>query len=542
MSRHPFAGTGKLVRMVARLDRIKLPLWIAGIVGMVAITPPSVRAIIEAEAETQGVAASQVLAQQAALLETNAASIALQGPPDALDTFGGRFAFEIGAFALILVGLMNTLLVVRHTRAEEETGRAELVRAAVVGPWSALSAVVIVAMVANAIVGVGATLVFVADGQAAGRSMLYGSTIALCGLIFGAIALMWAQVFEYGRAVTGASLATLAAAFALRAVGDVRDDWLSLLSPMGWVQAIDPFGEAVGWPFAASLVAVLVGVIVAVILAGRRDVGAGLVAQRPGPATAGPSLGTPLGFAWRLQRSTLLWWTLGIAFLGGVYGSVISTIDDFIEENESIRDVLENLGMSGDALRDGFVNVVLSMVALIASAGVIQALLRPRAEETGGRAEPVLSCAISRRAWLSSHLLLIALAAPVFMIASGLALAGADALVVGEFTEPGATISAALARVPALWAVAGIGLLLYGWAQRFALGVWAVFLVAVVVFLFGEALRLPGQVMNLSLFRHVTHLPAGDQSWIAIAVLCAIAVVSGLAGLMLFDRRDLDCP
>lgn len=542
MTGNRFAGTEQLVRLIARLDRIRLTLWLVGIVSMVAITPPSVRAIIEAEAETQGVPSTQVLAQQAALLETNAASIALQGPPDALDTFGGRFAFEIGAFALVLVGLMNILLVVRHTRAEEETGRAELVRAAVVGPWSSLAAVAIVAVVANSIVGAGATLVFVADGQAGGRSLLYGSTIALCGLIFAAVGLLLAQVFEYGRAVTGSSIATLAAAFAFRAVGDVRDSWLSLLSPMGWVQAINPFGDAVAWPFAVSFASVVVGGTVAVNLASRRDVGAGLVAQRPGPATAGPTLGTPLGLAWRLQRSTLLWWTLGIAFLGGVYGSVISTIDDFVEENASIRDVLESLGMSGDALRDGFVTIVLSMVALIASAGVIQAVLRPRAEETGGRAEPVLSCAVSRRAWLSSHLFLIGVAAPVFMMASGLALTVADALVVGEFTDPIATVGAALARVPALWAMAGIGLLLYGWAQRFALGVWAVFIVAVVVLLFGEALRLPDQVLNLSLFRHVTHLPGGDQSWMSIAVLCAIAVATGLTGLVLFDRRDLDCP
>ena len=540
MTGNRFAGTWKLLRLIIRLDRIRLSLWLIGLISLVGITPSSLRAIIDSEAEAQGVPPEQVLAQQAVLLETNSASIALQGPPDALDTFGGRYAFEIGAFSLAIVALMNILLIARHTRAEEESGRAELVRAAAVGPWSALAAVSVVAVVSNVILASATTAIFVADGQAVGRSFLYGASVGLCGMLFAALALIWVQVFEYGRAATGMSLAGLAAAFALRAVGDVRDNWLSIVSPLGWVQAINSFGNPVAWPFVVSLLAVVSAAAIAVALAARRDVGAGLIEQRPGPPDGGPSLASPLGFAWRLQRSTLGWWTVGVIGLGAIYGSVISAIDEFVEENEAMRDVLEGLGMTGDALRDGFVNVILSMIALIALAGVIQSLVRPRGEEVAGRAESVLASAISRRAWLSSHVLLTALAAPLFMIAAGLALSVTDALVVGEFTDFGATLVAAIARVPALWAVAGIGVFLYGWAKRFSLGVWVVFSVAAVVFLFGELLRLPDPVLNLSPIRHVTHLPGGDQGWPALVVLCAIAAVSGIGGIVLFDRRDID--
>jgi ABC-2 type transport system permease protein len=540
MSNDGFAGTGTLVRLILRLDRIKLTLWLVGLITVIAITPYSLRAILDTEAELQGVTPETVLAQQAALLETNAASIALQGPPDALDTFGGRYAFEIGAFTLAIVALMNILLIGRHTRAEEESGRAELVRSAAVGAWSSLAAVGIVAVAANLLLGLATAIIFIADGQDAGPSLLYGASITLCGLLFAAIALVFVQVFEYGRAATGASLAFLAAAFALRAIGDVRDNWLSWVSPLGWVQAINPFGDPVLWPVAVSLLGIAVAVAVAVALSGLRDVGAGLIEQRPGPARAAASLASPIGLAWRLQRSMLLWWTLGAAFLGAVYGSVISTIDDFIDQNESMRDVLEGLGMTGDALRDGFITVILSMIALIASAGVIQSVLRPRGEELAGRAEPVLATAVSRRSWLSSQVVLSALAAPVFMVAAGLAFALTDALVAGQVTNLGGTLTAALARVPALWAVAGIGILLYGWSRRFAFGVWVVFALAAIVFLFGELLRLPDQALNLSPIRHVNHLPGGDQSWLSIGVLCVIGLVAGAVGIALFDRRDID--
>lgn len=540
MSRHGFAGTTKLLRLILRLDRFKLSIWLLGLIALVGITPFSLRAILDTEAEAEGVTTEQVLAEQAALLETNGASIALQGPPDALDTFGGRYAFEIGAFTLAIVALMNILLIARHTRAEEESGRAELVRAAAVGPWSALAAVSIVSVATNLVLGLGASLVFIADGRDPGRSLLYGSSITLCGMLFAALALIWVQVFEYGRAATGLSLAGLAASFALRAVGDVRGNWISLLSPLGWVQAVNAFGDVVWWPYVVSLVAVAAAVAAAITLAVRRDVGAGLIEQRPGPAEAAPSLPTPLGFAWRLQRSTLFWWTVGAAFMGGIYGSVISAIDDFIEDNEALRDMLESLGMSGDALRDGFITVILSMAALIATAGVIQTLLRPRGEEVAGRAEPVLASALSRRTWLSSHVVLTALSAPVFMLAAGLGLSITDALVVGQFTNFGDTLVAALVRVPALWAVAGIGIFLYGWGRRFTFGVWGVFALITVIFLFGDLLRLPDLAMNLSPIGHVTHLPGGNQSWLSLAVLCVIAMVTGVLGIALFDRRDID--
>ena len=43
------------------------------------------------------------------------------------------------------------------------------------------------------------------------------------------------------------------------------------------------------------------------LLAGR-DVGAGLIAERPGPSGAGPRLGGVDGLTWRLDRGALLLW------------------------------------------------------------------------------------------------------------------------------------------------------------------------------------------------------------------------------------------
>ena len=60
----------------------------------------------------------------------NSAVVAFSGPTQLLATIGGEVVFEIFSYVAIVVALMNMFLVGRHTRTDEETGRAELVRSA----------------------------------------------------------------------------------------------------------------------------------------------------------------------------------------------------------------------------------------------------------------------------------------------------------------------------------------------------------------------------------------------------------------------------
>lgn len=537
---HPLAGTATLVRLMARLDRLKLTLWLIGLAFIIVMTTITIRDLTETEAATRGVAPEVVLAEQGALVSTNPAMVALSGPADALDTFGGRYAYEIGAAGLVMIALMNILLVVRHTRSEEESGRAELVRAAPVGAWAATAAVMVLALAANLVIAGVAVVAFLADGLAIGPTMLFGVELALCGLVFAAVALVAAQIVEFGRAAVGLSLAVLAVAYTLRAAGDVRGNWLSWLSPIGWAQKINPFGQPRPLAVLVLVVAVLAGVVTAGALVLRRDVGAGLLAQRSGAAAATDGLATPLGLAWRLQRSSLLWWTVGLAFLGAVYGSILSSIGDLIDGNESMSDMVEAMGISIADLRNGFVTMVLSMMALIAGGGLVQSMLKPRGEESSGRAEPLLAGTMPRRRWLGAQLALTTVAAPLFMVASVLGLYGGDALMVGHVTDLGRGLLAGLARVPALWTVTGLGALFYGLRSRLGLGVWVVFALTVIVFLFAPMLQLPDAVINLSPLSHVTHLPIRDQGASAEVVLSVIGLAATAAGIALFERRDLD--
>ncbi len=140
-----FTGTRHLVRLILRRDRLRLPIWI---IALTAVTGSSASAVISVYGTPQEIAA------YAGTVGDSAASRMMNGRPVALDTIGGIVAYETTMTALVVTALMVIFLVVRHTRAEEESGRAELLRATVTGRHAATAAAVLVAAAASVLVGV----------------------------------------------------------------------------------------------------------------------------------------------------------------------------------------------------------------------------------------------------------------------------------------------------------------------------------------------------------------------------------------------------
>ncbi|HVL52182.1 MAG TPA: ABC transporter permease, partial [Actinomycetota bacterium] len=111
------AGTGRLVRLAIRLDRVRLAVWI---VAMATLT----FAVASAFQELYPTIDSRRLF--ADTLGRTPALVALTGRGFNLLSIGGLTSWRIGGFGATLVGLLGIFTVVRHTRAEEEAGRLEL--------------------------------------------------------------------------------------------------------------------------------------------------------------------------------------------------------------------------------------------------------------------------------------------------------------------------------------------------------------------------------------------------------------------------------
>ncbi|GAA0727035.1 ABC transporter permease [Dactylosporangium roseum] len=521
-------GTRALARLALRLDRVRLTVWVLGLAVMPMGTAANYLKLYPTEEDLRAV--SGVLA--------NPSLVALSGPLHDV-SIGALTAWKIGVTEFILVGLMSLLTVVRHTRTEEETGRLELLRATVIGRHAPLTAALLVTGLADLAIAVLIALGLLATGLPVAGSVAFGLATGLVGILFAAIAAAAAQLTESARAASGIAGAVLGGTYLLRAVGDTGPAWLSWLSPTGWAIHLRPYADERWW--VALLFAGFAAVFAAVgyTLTGRRDVGAGLLPERPGPATASPALRSPLALAWRLHRGLLLGWTVGLALTGAVMGGAAVGIGNLESPNQQLTDILSRMG-GRNGLTDAFLAAIFGITGMVAAAYTVQATLRLRQEESSGRVEALLATRVGRLRWAASHLTFALLGTALLLAVAGVGgglVYGAQVHDVGG--QVGRLLGAALVQLPAAWVLAGLGTALVGLAPRLSSLTWAALIVSVLLFELGALFGLSQWVVDLTPFAHVPKVPGSAFTVTPLLWLTVVAVALGAAGLAGLRRRDM---
>lgn len=526
------SGTGPLVRLALRRDRVRLPIWVLSLGLMTVYAAQAMNALYPTAADRQ---------VRAALVNSPAA-VMLTGPGYGVAdyTFGAMIANEFALSLVVASAIMSILVVVRHTRAEEESGRAELVRAGATGAYAPLAAAAIVAVLANLAVGAVELGALVGSGLAARDSLALVLGMAGVSLGFAALAAVAVQISVSARGASGAALALLGVAFVIRAIGDVLERGGSLLSwfsPIAWMHQLRPFVELRWWPLLLSLGLMALAGTAAFALAGRRDVGAGLLAPRPGRSEASGTLSGPLGLAWRQQRGSILAWAVALAVMFAASGSLVQTVADSMTEMPPA--VVQMLGIGGQDLVVGFLAVMGTLAALAVGAFAVASMLRSHGEDQAGRSEPVLAGPVSRTRWLGSAATLAAGASAVLLLVSGLAMGIGAAAVSADGNWLGRSLAAALVYLPAVLVLIGLTAALYGIRGAAAAWCWLLVAYTVAVGLFGGLLRLPDWALNLSPFHLTPQVPAQEFSPEPLLLLLGLAVVLTLIGTVSFRRRDL---
>ena len=536
-----FTGTFTLARLALRRDRIKLPVWILGLPAVTAASAASVVALYDTEQA------------RAAYATTTAASVvarAFNGPASGTG-IGAIVVAETLATVAVLTALLSTFTVVRHTRQNEETGRAELLGSAVVGRHAGLTAALAVTVGANVLVGVVLALTLMANGLPAEGSFAAGAAIAGVGGSFAAIAAVTAQISGGSRGANGLAATVVGLAFLLRAVGDalgtltdggvrVVSAWPSWLSPFGWGNQIRAFDRNLWWVLVLPVGLFVAAVAMAFLLTTHRDVGTGLLAARRGPANAARGLLGPFGLAWRMHRGVLLGWAVAMVVLGVPMGAVGDEVDDLVSDNPAATALFEQFG-GGAGLVDAYLAMMLGFFGLTIGAYAVQALLRMRVEESGGPLEAVLATAVSRSRWMASQVVCAVAGTVALVLLAGVSVGLGYGLAVGDVAGEVTRIAgAALVQAPASLVLAGLVVAVFGAAPRWSAALsWVALITFLLVGQIGTLLDLPQSVLNLSPFTHTPAVPAADPRALPLVVLLAVAAALIGAGLALFRRRDL---
>lgn len=523
------AGTGTLVRLGLRRDRWLLPAWALGFAGMAGFSASATAGLYP---DVPGrVEAAEAVNHTPAL-------VALYGRIYDPTSLGSLALFKMTAFGAAMVAVLMVVVTVRHTRAEEESGRLELLGSGVVGQHAPLLAALVVMAVGSVGLGLATALALALGGLPATGALAFGLGWGLAGLSFGALAAVFAQLTTGARAATGLGIGAVAVAYVLRALGDMATPGpavLSWLSPIGWTQQVRAFAGERWWVLALPLLLCAVAVPTAFALSNRRDLGGGLLADRPGPAHG--ALATTGGLALRLQRGVLITWAVGFAFFGLVLGSVASSVSGFID-SDTMREFIAKLG-GEQFLVDAFLAAELGIIGTIAAAYGIVATHHLRTEETAGHAEMLLATATPRRRWATSHVGIAVAGVSGLMLVAGVAIAVGHAIDVGSTTQVDDVLVAALARVPSAWVMVGLVLFLFGWAPRLTGVAWGLYAAFVALGEFGALWNAPQWLMDLSPFVHAPKLPVEAGGLLPVVLLTAVAAAFTALGYLGWRRRDL---
>jgi ABC-2 type transport system permease protein len=472
-----------------------------------------------------------------ATAETLTSQHALQGPPTALDTTGGIAVFEVGWYLTIAVALLNIVLVVRNTRAQEASGRLELLRAGRFGAHANSIAVFSLAVVVDVVLGAGLALAMILTGAGIG-AIAFGGSVAAIGVAFAGIAILAAQLTAHARGAYGVACAMLGLAYIGRALGDTVDsDTLRYLSPLGLAQAAHPFGDFHWWPLAACGGGASVAAAIAIWLEHMRDYDAGLLQPATGSPTAGRFTRTVPGLVTRTQKAGVIACAGALFGIGAGFGAAAVDAGQVAKNSAGTSNILA--GFNTDVV-DGFLAMAVLLLGIAAAGAVIAYVLALRAEETSGRADLLLSGTLSKTRFALTHLGVTAVAATLLLCAAGLGLGAIHAVRSEDSAQVLRLVVASLGQLPGLVFFAGLTIALIGLVPRLAWLPWVVLAASAVVSILGPSMDLPTRAMNVSVFHHVPRLPGGAVDIFPPAMLAVLGAIAAGVGVAAFTRRDLE--
>ncbi len=464
------------------------------------------------------------------------ALMAINGRVEGIDSLGGVIQDEFGFLAAFLLPLLGISLVARSTRREEEAGRLEVVLGGRVARHVPVLAALIVASTAILVTALAFALGLSASGIPAPRSFLYAASLGALAFVFAGLAALLAQVTLHSRGVYLWSLLVLAAAYLLRGSGDLTKTWAAWLSPLGWAEKAAPFGPMRWWTLLIPLAVGALFATLAVIVAGRRDLGSSLVRAGAGSARATTWLRSPLGLATAIHRPAILGWLAGALVIAGMMGTLAQQFVDAVASNPAMA---EAVGMSGAQPEDGYIALTQLYIAIIGTGYGIQAVGSLRGEETAGRLEPRLSGTLPRMRWLAAHGFVIVTGLVVIVLLSSVVLAAATAWSMGTTAHLGRVLGAGAAYLPAELLIGGLALALFSLRPRALPASWAAFAFVAFIALLGPGLQLPGWMRDLAPTTHVGNPPQGTVESLPLVLLGAITVLLFVAAAVGVRRREV---
>jgi len=554
-----FDNTFTLTRFLLRRERIGTTVWLVAL----AVAFPLLVIMFDTGLDA-------VSRQNMADMINSPAMIAMMGVPWGLEDFtlGAFNTTMMTLYAAITVGLMNILLVVRHTRADEEKGRCEVVRSLPVGRLSHLGSTMVLAVAVNVALSLLIALGLYAVGDAGmdfAGSLMWGVTLGASGLVFAGLAALFSQLCSNAGGAMGYSFGFMGLFFVMRTAGDVNADlvFLSYSNPLGLAGRTAAYVENNWLPVIIMLLMATALVLAAFFFNARRDIEQGVIPARKGRAKASKLLCSPFGLVFRLLRPVFI---LGVSFtflLGLSYGVMFDGMDDFLAGNELYFNlVLSSIDIDHDAImalpeaergaelarlveeagfsiNEMFAAMVGTIMALMALVLPLLFIVKMKSEEIAIRTELVLATQVSRSKYMMAYITVAVVATILVQLATAFGLYATAAAFSVEMSLTN-LLTAQLVYLPAMWVMVGVAVLVVGAVPKLTSIIWGYFGFAFFVVILGRMPGVPAWFPNITPFGYIPELPVDDLNFVTLGVLVVAAVVLCTVGVFAYNKRDIN--
>jgi ABC-2 type transport system permease protein len=522
-------GTPPLLRASIKHDGRRFVPWIA-LATALSVSSVLIYAVVFPTQEERWALAGAISANPALGL--------IFGPAYNLLTADGFNAWRSLALGGFLAGLGAIFLVTRATRAQEDSGQAELLASGVMGRSARLLTAVCMGLAGSALLGVVVFLATVLSGGSWEPSLLLAATMTATGWMFTGVAAVTAQVGSESRMSSSLAVGVLGVMFLLRgfAYAVEAPAWTVWSNPLGWMTETEPAYTNTWWPLLLAVVLTVLLLVAAFWLQARRDFGVGAIPPTPGPARGVTRSTSQL--AWRINRGPAVTWAIAFVALGFVFGYFTTSVNDILASDPTVQQFLASGAVNGESLISAFLVTILSLVGILAAVPGVQVMTKLRAEEMDDRVEPVMATATARPRYFGSNVAIALIGPAAYVLIAGTLIA-----VLASTADIGITFGDALlqaaATVPAVWTVVAFAVAVIGARPKLSLATWVGVVASFVLTILGPTFDLPSWALAISPFWHVPNVTTPNPEWIGLIWISLVTAVFLAVGFSGFRRRDL---
>lgn len=462
------------------------------------------------------------------------------GYPYEVTSVSGYSAWRVGGTLVIAAAVFGVLAAVRALRTEEETGRMELVLTGCVGRGAAYLCALAAIAAGVALLWVAQFAGFLLGGLPAGGSAYLALATVSVVPVFVGVGSLVSQFAPTRRLALELGVALVGLSLLLRVIADTSTGagWLRWATPLGWAEELRPFTGAQPLVLLAPALTSVLLIALAARISARRDVGTGLLPARDTARARLHLLGSPTAQAWRLERASLLVWSIGVSVFALVLGIVSASISS-AGITRGVREEIARLGSGAITTPTGYLAFVFIFFILVVSLFACAQIGAARQEEAEERLETLLALGVNRYRWLGGRLLLASAGVLALSLTAGL-FAWAGAVSQGVSISLARMLEAGANCLPVALLFLGVAALAYAALPRASAAIaYGLVTVAFLWQLVGSLLGVPRWVVELTPFAHVGLVPTQPFRTGSAAIMLALALACASGALWVFRRRDL---